>query len=67
MEFEPPIVTATDSPGRRDRIPNPRIRVGPGQFGRNEIGEVETEGLGMLAHDMGIACWELPDLHIRHE
>lgn len=46
---------------------NPRIRVDPGQLGRNEIGEVETEGLGMLAHDMGIACWGLPDLHIRHE
>lgn len=46
---------------------NPRIRTRPDQLGRDEIGEVETEGLGMLAHDMGIACWGLPDLHIRHE
>ena len=30
-------------------------------------GEVETEGLGVLAHDMGIECWGLPNLEIQHQ
>jgi len=30
------------------------------------VGEIETEGLGMLAKDMGIECWGLPDLEIQH-
>jgi glycosyltransferase involved in cell wall biosynthesis len=46
--------------------PNQRIRRDPVVLERDEIGEVETEGLGMLAYDMGIACWGLPDLRIRH-
>jgi hypothetical protein len=29
-------------------------------------GEVETEGLGILAQDMGHQCWGLPDLEILH-
>jgi hypothetical protein len=29
-------------------------------------GEIETEGLGLLAHDMGLECWGLPNLEIRH-
>jgi hypothetical protein len=29
-------------------------------------GEVETEGLGILAHDMGYSCWGMPNLEIRH-
>ena len=29
-------------------------------------GEIETEGLGILAKDMGIECWGLPDLEILH-
>jgi peptide chain release factor subunit 1 len=29
-------------------------------------GEIETEGLGIMAKDMGIECWGLPDLEIRH-
>jgi hypothetical protein len=32
----------------------------------NNIGEIETEGLGAMAKDMGIECWGLPDLEIRH-
>jgi len=28
--------------------------------------EIETEGLAMMAKDMGIECWGLPDLEIRH-
>lgn len=30
-------------------------------------GEVETEGLGMMAHDMGYECWGMPNLEIRHQ
>jgi peptide chain release factor subunit 1 len=30
------------------------------------VGEIETEGLGIMAKDMGIECWGLPDLEIRH-
>jgi hypothetical protein len=29
-------------------------------------GEVETEGLGMMAKDMGVECWGLPNLEIVH-
>jgi hypothetical protein len=32
----------------------------------SHVGEVETEGLGIMAKDMGIECWGLPDLEIRH-
>jgi hypothetical protein len=45
---------------------NPLIRTDPARLGREEIGEVETEGLGMMAHDMGIRCWGLPHVEIRH-
>jgi peptide chain release factor subunit 1 len=31
-----------------------------------ERGEIETEGLGMMAADMGYQCWGLPDLEILH-
>jgi len=30
------------------------------------VGEIETEGLGMMAHDMGYECWGMPNLEIRH-
>lgn len=40
--------------------PNPRARPG-------RTGELETEGLGLLAHDMGHGCWGLPNLEIRHQ
>ena len=33
---------------------------------RNAIGEVETEGLGIMASDMGHSCWGMPNLEIRH-
>lgn len=29
-------------------------------------GEIETEGLAIMAKDMGIECWGLPDLEILH-
>lgn len=32
----------------------------------HHVGEIETEGLGVMAKDMGIECWGLPDLEIRH-
>jgi len=47
-------------------LSNPLIRTDPRQIGRPELGEIETEGLGMMAHDMGLTCWGLPDVEIRH-
>jgi hypothetical protein len=32
----------------------------------DRVGEIETEGLGAMAKDMGVECWGLPDLEIRH-
>ncbi len=29
-------------------------------------GEIESEGLGMLAHDMGLQCWGAADLEVLH-
>ena len=33
---------------------------------RPDMAELETEGLGLMAHDMGHRCWGLPHLEIRH-
>ncbi|MGJ5205387.1 glycosyltransferase [Bradyrhizobium sp. HKCCYLR20261] len=30
------------------------------------VGEIETEGFALMAKDMGIECWGLPDLEILH-
>jgi hypothetical protein len=30
-------------------------------------GEIETEGLGLMAHDMGSQCWGMPNLEILHK
>lgn len=30
------------------------------------VGEIETEGLALMAKDMGLECWGLPDLEILH-
>jgi hypothetical protein len=30
------------------------------------VGEIETEGLAIMAKDMGVECWGLPDLEILH-
>jgi hypothetical protein len=35
-------------------------------FTRSGAGEVETEGMGIMAKDMGIECWGLPNLEIVH-
>ena len=39
-------------------LANPLVRQGRG--------EIETEGLGILAHDMGVEPWGLPNLEIQH-
>jgi len=31
-----------------------------------ELGEMETEGFGMMARDMGCQCWGVPDLEVLH-
>jgi hypothetical protein len=33
---------------------------------RKERGEVETEGLGIMARDMGHLCWGMPNLEVLH-
>ena len=44
---------------------NPAVR--PAKTGPSwGIGELETEGLGIMARDMGLQCWGLPDLEILH-
>jgi hypothetical protein len=53
-------------PAYRYGLANPRIRTDPATIGRPEIGEIETEGLGMMAHDMGLTCWGLPHVEVRH-
>ncbi|MGJ5818496.1 hypothetical protein [Paludibaculum fermentans] len=30
-------------------------------------GEIETEGFAMMAHDMGVECWGMPNLEVRHK
>ena len=30
------------------------------------LGELETEGFGIMAADMGVQCWGMPNLEIRH-
>lgn len=46
---------------------NPRIRPrGASPIVPGDEGEVETEGLGMLAADMSLQCWGLPNLEIIH-
>jgi peptide chain release factor subunit 1 len=42
---------------------NPAVRR-PGPLGLH--GELETEGLGIMAMDMGYQCWGLPNLEVLH-
>jgi peptide chain release factor subunit 1 len=30
------------------------------------VGEIETEGLGIMAHEMGHECWGMPNLEVKH-
>jgi hypothetical protein len=39
-------------------IANPHVR--------SDHGHLETEGLGLMARDMGYRCWGMPNLEIRH-
>jgi hypothetical protein len=43
-----------------------RFARNPSPFTRAGVGEVESEGLGIMAKDMGIECWGMPDLEILH-
>ncbi|THD66231.1 MAG: hypothetical protein E7813_13185 [Bradyrhizobium sp.] len=38
----------------------------PHPLATTALGEIETEGFAIMAKDMGIECWGLPDLEIRH-
>lgn len=42
-------------------LPNPRIRTN-----NYWMGELETEGLGIMASDLGVQCWGMPNLEIKH-
>lgn len=42
---------------------NPAVRR-PGPFGLG--GELETEGFGIMARDMGYQCWGMPNLEVLH-
>jgi hypothetical protein len=52
---------------------NPLIRKRNGLGGwwtrwiRPRSGEIETEGLGIMAHDMEYECWGMPNLEIKHK
>jgi hypothetical protein len=50
-------------PPFRYGLESPWIRPSHPVWGR---GEVETEGFGILAKDMGVQCWGLPNLEIVH-
>ncbi|CAJ0889073.1 hypothetical protein AMST5_03932 [freshwater sediment metagenome] len=50
-------------PPFRYGVENPSIRPSHEIWGR---GEVETEGLGVMAQDMGYQCWGLPDFEVIH-
>lgn len=52
----PPFLYGRQSPFARD--PSPHVRSGPG--------EIESEGLGLMAKDMGHECWGMPGLEILH-
>jgi GT2 family glycosyltransferase len=52
----PPFLYGRQSPFARD--PSPYDALG--------AGEVETEGLALMAKDMGYECWGMPDLEIVH-
>lgn len=36
-------------------------------FRKPMSGEIETEGLGIMAHEMGYECWGMPNLEILHQ
>jgi peptide chain release factor subunit 1 len=30
------------------------------------VGEIETDGLGIMAPNMGHECWRIPNLEVKH-
>jgi peptide chain release factor subunit 1 len=38
----------------------------PGPWGPQIWGEIETEGFGLMAADMGYQCWGMPNLEVLH-
>lgn len=52
----PPFLYGADNPAARDTSP----------WVRDRRGEIETEGLGLMAKDMGFECWGMPNLEILH-
>lgn len=51
----------------RDGLVFPPVPYRPGHpRARRGDGEIESEGLGLLATDMGETCWGIPDLEILH-
>jgi peptide chain release factor subunit 1 len=44
-------------------VENPAIRKPHPVWG---AGEIETEGLAMMARDMGYQCWGLPGFEVVH-
>ncbi|MGA2597330.1 MAG: hypothetical protein ABSH09_10130 [Bryobacteraceae bacterium] len=51
----------------RDGLIFPPFPYGLGHpMAREGQGEIETEGLGIMAFDMGHRCWGMPNLEIRH-
>jgi glycosyltransferase involved in cell wall biosynthesis len=48
--------------GRR----NPKIRTREDILMPDHEGEIETEGLGIMASDMNLVCWCLPNLEVIH-
>lgn len=43
-----------------------RFARSPSPLNPKGSGEIETEGLGLMAKDMGVECWGMPDLEIVH-
>jgi Anp1 protein len=43
-----------------------RFARNPSPLARHGCGEVETEGLGMMAKDMGVELWGVPELEVIH-
>jgi hypothetical protein len=50
----------------RDGLIYPAFLYGRRSALAREQGELETEGLGIMARDMGHQCWGMPNLEIRH-
>jgi glycosyltransferase involved in cell wall biosynthesis len=57
----PPFLYGQRSPFVRD--PHP---LGDGGVLEGAVGEIETEGLGLMAKDMGYECWGMPNLETVH-